>query len=87
MMPLDENRTMMSTLNSIRIEELKFCKVAQLFCVSVSLVKENLRGLRRNLNHKNRASEPRKFTDLISHTHTAMQRAKNNIQQASYITA
>ena len=27
------------------IQELKFCKVAQLFCVSVSLVRENLREL------------------------------------------
>ena len=28
------------------VQELKSCKIAQLFCVSVSLVRENLRELR-----------------------------------------
>jgi hypothetical protein len=30
----------------------KFCKTAPLFCLSVSLVRDNLRGLRGNLKHK-----------------------------------
>jgi hypothetical protein len=38
------------------VQELKFCKIAQLLIfvifVSVSLVRENVRGLRGNLKHK-----------------------------------
>ena len=37
------------------IQELKFCKIAQHFCVSVSLVRENLGELRENKKHKNQA--------------------------------
>ena len=38
------------------IEELKFCKIAQFF-LSVSLVRDNLRGLREKLEHQNWATD------------------------------
>jgi hypothetical protein len=34
------------------IQELNFCQIAQPFCMSVSLVRENLRGLKEILKHK-----------------------------------
>ena len=37
-----------STILSFIIEELKFCKISQFFCVSVPLVRDNLRLLREN---------------------------------------
>jgi hypothetical protein len=52
---LDQNKkfAVFSCLTvNLTIQELKFGKIAQLFFVSVSLLRENLRGLRENLRHK-----------------------------------
>ena len=42
----------MGVLVNFIIQELIFCNIAQLFCLSVSLLRENLRELRQNLKHK-----------------------------------
>ena len=39
-------------LVNVIIHELNFCKIAQFFCLSVSLLKENWREMRENIKHK-----------------------------------